>query len=520
MSVNEVRHRLLAWEAGKPLLRYATLHHAVVAPKNALIVAFVRMAGESRPWGIAWGHPGSKPIIMSVPDGRVRDDVAAVCAEFGESLLEHMRVQNWTYKPLPKDAVPDTLRQVWVPNGQHVAIFHQLAYAYSQTKFGGERREILNALGSLSGWLFRDSSRRGCQHIIDASAALRAAYAFPVEDARQAHLGLLLAWLSTNGGLDERIAAAEVAEAIAVSPTMDPDFERDMLAPQVEKRVKLRADSGDFGREDAAIIDLLEPELLRRWDLCADAYATIAGCDIPVNPGVDALVTDALDEFYWQVQALEIKIANPEGGSPFVSHPETDFHGSAAASRYLSFAAADEKYMNVLIHDDCELLAEAVADGRALRCEVTAVRDDGEGRKKLPIWTVRHAGSVSTRLREGNRVTPIGASGRWATIISISTVDGVTSLELEWSEGKTIALPMGAQAAPLDPDWVGHEITLVAADAAGLTKWRSFRVWAAREGPGAWLTHSHSRTPIIADIASDTAEEIVDDVEQIEGAGG
>ena len=44
------------------------------------IVAFVRMAGESRPWGIAWGTVGSEPRIESVPDGRVRDDAPGVQA--------------------------------------------------------------------------------------------------------------------------------------------------------------------------------------------------------------------------------------------------------------------------------------------------------------------------------------------------------------------------------------------------------------------------------------------------------
>ena len=224
MTVHEVARRLRSWEAGKPLPRYETLHHAIVAPEHALIVAFVRMAGESRPWGIAWGAPGSEPRVESVPDGRVRDDVAVMAASFAEDLLAHLRVHNWTYDPLPKNAGPEDLRQVWVPNGQHVAVFHQLAYAYSQTKFGGKDVETLNALGRLSGWLFRDSSRRGCQHLIDASASLREAYSFPAQDARQAHLGYLLAWLITPGGREERMLAAAEAEDDPVSPTMDPDL--------------------------------------------------------------------------------------------------------------------------------------------------------------------------------------------------------------------------------------------------------------------------------------------------------
>ena len=61
MTVREITRKLRAWEAGRPLPRYATIHHAVVPESDALLVAFVRMAGESRPWGISWGIAGSNP---------------------------------------------------------------------------------------------------------------------------------------------------------------------------------------------------------------------------------------------------------------------------------------------------------------------------------------------------------------------------------------------------------------------------------------------------------------------------
>lgn len=172
MSVREVTRKLRAWEAGMPLPRYDTIHHAVMPADQTLIAAFVRMAGESRPWGIAWGRADAQPKIASVPDGRVRDDVAVLCAEFAEDLLEHLRVHNWTYEPVDQNTAPADLRQVWLPNGQHVAMLHQLNYAYSQTKFGGANQDILRALGRLAGWMFRDTSRRGYQHVLSASAAL------------------------------------------------------------------------------------------------------------------------------------------------------------------------------------------------------------------------------------------------------------------------------------------------------------------------------------------------------------
>ncbi|MXW42055.1 MAG: hypothetical protein F4138_03190 [Acidimicrobiia bacterium] len=171
--------KLRSWQAGAPLPKFSTLHHAIVPPEQTFVAAFVRMAGESRPWGIAWGCVGSPPRLASVPDGRVRDDVAALCADFAEDLLAHMRVHNWTYDPIGDGAAEDELRQVWIPNGQHLAMLHQMNYAYSHTSFGGVNQEILQALGRLAGWMFRDTSRTGHQHVIDASQALARAFVFP-----------------------------------------------------------------------------------------------------------------------------------------------------------------------------------------------------------------------------------------------------------------------------------------------------------------------------------------------------
>ncbi|MBW3631361.1 MAG: hypothetical protein KY464_19015, partial [Gemmatimonadetes bacterium] len=74
-------------------------------------------------------------------------------------------------------------------------MLHQLSYTYSQTKFGGANQDLLRALGRIGGWMFRDTSRRGAQHVVNASAAVGDAYVIPAQDARTAHLGYQLAWL-------------------------------------------------------------------------------------------------------------------------------------------------------------------------------------------------------------------------------------------------------------------------------------------------------------------------------------
>lgn len=514
-SLRDIARKLRAWEAERPLPRYSTIHHEMVDPHRALVVAFVRMAGESRPWGIAWGTVGSPPRILTVPDGRVRDDIAAMCAEFAEELLAHLRVHNWTYDPAGKDDTRDQFRQVWLPNGQHVAMLHQLSYTYSQTKFGGQNQEILRAFGRLAGWMFRETSRTGEQHVIDASSALNQAYVFPAQAVRTAHLGYQLGWLA-SGDRVHRMAAAAGAEALTVSPTLDPALERKPLGDLVDAWNEGRRADADVSSLADEIGAQLSPELERRWKLAEAAYRYLAGCGRPVNHGVAGLVDEARDEFWFQHQRVELKHNDPSLGPAYLPHPETDFHGSSAASRYLIHAAADEAYIGRLIHYDTELLQEALADGRALVGTVSAVTDVGEGRATRPLWLVDLDPTLPNRLRENGRLVPFGSPKHEATITEIVVGPDSLTIELEWTSNKTREIAQGPGGKPADADWLGEEVCLVVSDAASLTKRRSSRVWKAKDGPGAWLTHGTA--PVQVEIAGDDggADFLVDDVRQIE----
>ncbi|MFV8316269.1 hypothetical protein [Mycobacterium sp. 23] len=516
MTVREITRKLRAWEAGRPIPRYETIHHAVVPADQAFIVALVRMAGESRPWGIAWGTVGTEPTIQSVPDGRVRDDVSALCAEFAETLLNHMRVHNWTYDPVDQNAAPGALRQVWLPNGQHLAMLHQLNYTYSQTRFGGMNQDILRALGRLLGWMFRDSCRTGAQHVVNASSALGEAYVFPAQGVRTAHLGYQLAWLDTPGGRAERMVAATAAELLPVSPTLDPEVDRDQLSALVERWQEQRREGGATAESEAQIAEILGSELRRRWQLTERAYQILANNDRPVNAGVPALVAEAHNEFWFQHQRIELRYNDPTQGPAFVAHPETDFHGSSAASRYLIHAAADEAHAGHLIHDDTEMFNEAVDEGKALRANVANVRDVGSGRSTTPQWELHLDPSTPHRLRESGRLVPHGSRGHEATVVSVDATENALVVLIEWTGRKTMPLACGIAAKPVDTAWVGRDVAFVVSDAADLTKRRSSRVWKAKDGPGAWLTHG--RPPVQVEISEDDGDVdlLVDDVRQLE----
>ena len=480
-----------------------------------MIVAFVRMAGESRPWAIGWGTVCDGPTIRSVPDGRIRDDVSLLSATFAEHLLEHMRVHNWTFDPVGEDAIPEELRQVWFPNNGHIAMLHQLSYTYSQTKFGGDNQEILRALGRLAGWMFRDTSRKGNQHVVDASAALREAYVFPAQDARTAHLGYQLALLTTDGDRDARFVAAAEAERLTVSPTMDPTTDRDLLDDLVGRWQTARRAGWEDEQASNAIAGILTAEVDRRWRLTESAYRQLAASHRPVNPGVTSLVREAHKEFWGQHQRIELRQNDPSLGPAFVAHPETDYHGSAAASRFLIHASADEAYIGHLIHDDPELFSEAVNDGHAIQTTVTSVVDFGSGRAKAPVWTVSLDPATRHRLREGGRLCPYGSHGHEVSVTSIDSTDDELLITLEWTTRKTMPLSLGPRLKPLDPAWVGQSVAFVVADAASLTRRRSMRVWKAKDGPGAWLTHGRAPDPV--EITEEGGSVVlIDDVRQIE----
>jgi len=515
MSRREITKKLRAWEAERPIPRYDTLHHAIVSPDDALVVTFVRMAGESRPWGIAWGTAASGPRIVSVPDGRVRDDVSSLCAEFAEDLLDHLRVHNWTYDPAGQKEDTSRLRQVWLPNGAHIEMLHQLSYTYSQTKFGGANQDILRALGRVAGWMFRETARKGSQHVVSASGALNDAYVFPAQDVRTAHLGFQLAWLETVGDRTHRMAAAADAETMTVSPTLDPDLDRRVLSDLVERWQLVRRDGGEASSTAASIAAILEPELVRRWELTRRAYSLLAANDRPVNPGVRWLIEESQAEFWGQHQRIELRLNDPSLGPAFVAHPETDFHGSAAASRYLTYEAADEAFVGRLIHSDPELFAEAVDAGDAVRGEVVRVTDLGTGRATRPVWVLRLPPGVTHRLRENVRLTPYGSSGHEVIVLDLDVTEDALDVTLEWTGLKTRPLSVGLGAKPDASIWVGQQVAFVTSDAADLTRRRSSRVWSAAKGPGAWLTHGKFPTQIEILDDDGRSDLLVDDVRQI-----
>jgi hypothetical protein len=138
MNTREIVQKLHAYHQGTPLPRGETLRVHVADDRDLLVVSFVRTGGASRPWGIAFGHPGGEPTILTVPEGRNRDLVASMMYEFAPVLLEHVRTPGFVpTSPASRDDL-GPLRQIWLPNPSHLEMLHHLSFAYTYTRWGGD----------------------------------------------------------------------------------------------------------------------------------------------------------------------------------------------------------------------------------------------------------------------------------------------------------------------------------------------------------------------------------------------
>jgi hypothetical protein len=477
---------------------------------QVLVLAFVKMGGESAPWGISWGHPGKTPELLTVAEPRTRDDVAKMMAQFAPVLLTHLNhPQHSRFGPDPEASLPPF--QVWVPNDSHLEMLHHLAYSYTFTRFGDPSRVVhLQALGRACGWLFRESQRPGQLTVITATRALTETYTFPAETTRQGHLGFLLAWLQTKGGRDARMQAAEAAERLSMASNLDPKVEREELQQYVEMYDEARTekDTGQLERARKRVHEVLMEELGRRFGLTVDAIRAIAIDKRRENKGLGVLVKESLTEHRLQYRRIEQRIDDKDDGPAFTPSPETDRYPAAAASRYYVHEASQEQLETLLVHDDRELQAQLVGSGQAISGVIREVRDEGEGRKKIPIWVVESDGELPLRFREDSAVCVVGVPNRQLRIRSIEkTPEQKYRFELEVTQGKRERNENGrivpaAESKVLNRQWV----VLVKPSMDQIARRKSYLIW-KKDTPGAWLTHEVPRVRD-AELPDDVGENL------------
>jgi hypothetical protein len=502
VKATSLLERLKAWDQGHPTPIGTTLLWPRAEAKDRLVVAFVRMGGESSPWGVALGRPDGNPSFFTVPEPRNADHHAAFAQQFTRTLLEHLEHPSFcTPEELVRYVVDRGAlaaavlrRQLWLPGPTHTAMLHFLDFRYTTAATGEESllRDI-RSLGRAAGWLFRESTRPGQVRVHDATARLRQAFSFPAEPPRQAHLGFLLAWLSKHGSREDSLAAARLAEASSVSVTLDPEYEKEHLAGLVERWNTARRENKPTDQLTLQIHAKLVPELERRWRLTVEAMRLLDADPRPDNPQLPPVLDLGADEFFYQYWNVEKKglrpDLSPEERRYLVSHPESDFYPAKAANRYFMHLHAFELAQSELVHGDPTLIEQAIDAGNGFRGVIRKVTKDTSVKPAKIFWTLETRTDDSFRLREDSKICQAGARKRIARIVRIDSGARIRTIEIEITDGKTKRSVPGHPDANNASALEGQEVLFLDDAGYGLSQQKAFRVFDA-DGPGAWLTHA------------------------------
>lgn len=504
MSKREVRRRLMAFAQGAPVPRTEKRSFEIASASDTFVVAFLRMGGESRPWAIAFGHPDETPTVLHVPDGRQRTPVSTMVAEFGEALCEHLQIPGFSSTDPEEFDDLNPHRQLWLPSSAHLDMLHHLAFTYCYCRFSDDLdlQRTLRMTGQCCSFLFREFSVPGQQAIMVGSSALTSLWSFPSEDARQGHLGYLLAWLGAGVAKGQsRSDAAVAAEKLAISTTLDPEIERSELAPLVEgwNLAQRDGDTRQMATFDRKIEAVLTREVLHRWNLSVRARQAVIDSVRPTNAYAELLTHNDVSRRWHQLcrPASTLRDDNPDY-IPGFARVDTDGTPETASKRYFQTLAADEQLLTLLLHDDRELLLDSVESGDSIEGVITEVMDvapphTGRGRAAVrPLWRIADPHGRVLKLREGTSLAVCGVPSRTVTVHAINEVGSGYEILVEITGKKTAstALPYPHNIAPTSPQWKGQRIALVPTSGAFFSEKKRGKIDDLGSAPGAWLVAS------------------------------
>ena len=462
MTIRNVRRKLDAFSVGGPLEIYSTRVTRVSG--NPIIVAFVRMSAESRPWGIAYGRAhDSEPYFLTVPDPRGKETVEVIMEAFAKWFLEEVGVENFSKSPLASDKNDaNDLPQIWFPGSSHVEMLHFLQYQYQVNRNLDTEPSVLGAFGRLAGYLFRQSRLKGNQMVVDATRLLNEMFEFPADDYSLSHLGSQLAWLKTPGSLNEKRDRAIAASSETISITLSPDLERDELSKLV-KELNRGGNAEDYSEEQTNKIKaILIPELSRRWRQTVEAHDLAFNDSRKFNGGIGRFVKSQFDGFCLGFNQPE-KIA-AEGEDVFTPAANTDYSAFTSAREYLTVTNWEESWLPTLIHEDPSMLRDSLVEGSSFVGTVVETGLALKGSGMVSFWKVKlspRSGKYYKR-RELTRISVYGKPKWKLQVNSFEKIDGSWFLTLHWKEPKS-AIKIGESKIGLqkDPMWAGERLAFV-----------------------------------------------------------
>ncbi len=101
-----------------------------------------------------------------------------------------------------------------------------------------------------------------------------------------------------------------------------------------------------------------------------------------------------------------------------------------------------------------------MSENGAVRGTIIAVRDDGQGRRTRPVWTVRSLFPNGVPVDPGNRVAVLGTPGRTGLIRDAHDSGDERLFEVEITNRKLAVKGESGQLSirPSDGQWIGAEV--------------------------------------------------------------
>lgn len=462
MTIRNVRRKLDAFSVGGPLPIYKTRVTRISG--NPIVVAFVRMSAESRPWGIAYGRAQeSEPKFLTVPDPRGKETVQGMMDTFAKWILEEMRVENFSPVPLSLSSNDSKdLPQIWFPGASHVDMLHFLQYQYQVNRNLDSEPTPLGAFGRLAGFLFRQSRLKGNQMVIDATKLLNELYEFPADDYSLSHLGAQLAWLKTPGPLNEKRDAAISASSETISITMSPELEREKLSKSVKELNKNGNAEGYSNEQSAKIKLILIPELNRRWRQTVEAHNLAFNDGKQNNAGVEVLVSNQFESFCKYFNEPEKRAA--EGEDVYTPAANTDYSAFTSAREFLTVTDWEDSWLPTLVHGDVSILRDSLIDGGSFVGTVveTGLAPSGDG--LAPFWRVKLSPRSAKyyKRRELAKLCIYGHPKYKLRLDSFEQINGDWVMNLTWTDPKNaITFENGKSGLQKDSHWVGDSLAFV-----------------------------------------------------------
>lgn len=455
MTLRNVRRKLEAFKQGGPIPIYSSKVTRING--NPLVLSFVRMSGENRAWAIAYGRAlDATPKFLSVPDPRSREAIEEMMTKFSEWFLAESGVVGFSSSPIEQGVTEIAdLPQIWLPGASHVELLHFIQYQYQKSRRLEEKQSTLGSFGRFAGWLFKQSRLKGNQLVVDVNKLLNEMYEFPADDFSVSHLGVQLAWLTTPGSIDQKREAALLAAKETISITMAPEFENDVLDPLVKDQGEILGIGKYTKEESEKIHQKLIPELERRWKMTVKAHALALADPRPENREVaQKLLPDLLKAFDLEFNKQEAAIDDEE--DTFTMSPDGGYSAYATARDFMTVTHFEEKWLPLMVHDDVEILRDALFEGSAFVGKVAKVGSKFIGDKERITWTIELS-PRSSRLykrRDSEDLSVFTLPNRKLQVESFDKREDSWFVTVSWGSGAQLTLN-GFTSVPSDERWIG-----------------------------------------------------------------